>query len=394
MIRFFRYLRGRPLGLASLAVLIILYLMMAFAECAAPYAPTASFAGMSYHPPNLRLRGGRLYAQEARLLDPLTWRYAFVKGHYAEVRLFARGEPYRLWGLIPLRRHLFSTTHRITDAAAGPHAAPPEGSSGSEAFYPVFLMGADHLGRDVFSRVVYGARISLTIGFIATTISLLLAMLLGGLAGYFGGAADWAIMRACEFFMLIPGLYLILFLRSLLAQNMDSGQAYMMITLILALIGWPGSARTLRGMIHALKREDYILSARLEMIPSPVIIFRHIIPQTASLLIVSVALSIPGAIMTETTLSYLGLGITDPAVSWGSLIKRDISTLANLRAYPWLLAPVWFLLTVTLAFNFIGDCLRDYFDPYHTIFFRWPWQRKKMRGGAPPLAANGAGIPT
>jgi peptide/nickel transport system permease protein len=131
-------------------------------------------------------------------------------------------------------------------------------------------------------------------------------------------------------------------------------------------------------MVHAIKREEFIQNAQLEMIPAPEIIFRHIIPQIASLLIVSVALSVPGFIMTETTLSYLGLGITDPSVSWGSLIKRDISTITNLKAYPWLLNPVWFLLGVTLAFNFLGDALRDYFDPYHTIFYKLklPWKKK------------------
>jgi peptide/nickel transport system permease protein len=149
---------------------------------------------------------------------------------------------------------------------------------------------------------------------------------------------------------------------------MDTGQSFMVITLILSLVGWPGTARTLRGMTHAIKREEFIQNAQLEMIPSPVIIFKHIIPQIASLLIVSITLSVPGFIMTETTLSYLGLGIADPAVSWGSLIRRDISTLSNLIAYPWLLSPVWFLLGVTLGFNFLGDALRDYFDPYHSVF--------------------------
>jgi peptide/nickel transport system permease protein len=229
-------------------------------------------------------------------------------------------------------------------------------------------MGADTLGRDLFSRIIHGSRISLTIGFIATAISLILAIFFGGLAGYFGGGTDWTMMRFAEFLMLIPGLYLILFLRSLLSSRMDPGQSYMMITLILSLVGWPGTARTLRGMTHAIKREEFIQNAQLEMIPSLVIIFRHIIPQIASLIIVSIALSVPGFIMTETVLSYLGLGIADPAVSWGSLIKRDISTIANLRAYPWLLSPVWFLLGVTLSFNFLGDALRDYFDPYHTVF--------------------------
>jgi peptide/nickel transport system permease protein len=204
----------------------------------------------------------------------------------------------------------------------------------------------------------------------ATFISLGLAVLFGGLSGYYGGLTDWSIMRFSEFLMLIPSLYLILFLRSLMASTMDTGQSYMMITLILSLVGWPGSARTIRGMVHAIKREEFVLNAQLEMIPSTLIILNHIIPQIASLLIVSIALSVPGFIMTETVLSYLGLGITDPAVSWGSLIKRDISTLSNLQAYPWLINPVWFLLGVTLAFNFIGDALRDYYDPYHTVFAR------------------------
>ena len=287
-----------------------------------------------------------------------------MRDHYSSVKFFGKGEPYLLCGIIPAQRHFLTTS-------------PDE--------YPVFFMGADNLGRDLFSRIVYGSRVSLTIGFVATFISLALAGLAGGIAGFFGGFADWSIMRVSEFLMLIPTLYLILFLRSLMASNMDSGQSYMMITVILSLVGWPGSARTIRGMVHAIKREEFVLNAKLEMIPSVTIIFRHIIPQTASLLIVSVALSIPGFIMTETVLSYLGLGITDPAVSWGSLIKRDLSTLANLRAFPWLLSPVWFLLGVTLAFNFIGDALRDFFDPYHTVFSR-RW--KKLTNSKEQLANN------
>ena len=333
--------------MTSLIIIILLYLMMIFAEFFAPYSPNTSFPDKSYHPPNARFYQGRLQAQEWRVTNTVTWKYARLRGQYDPVVFFAKGEPYRLWGLIPLQRHFMT-------AANGA--------------YPLFLMGTDSLGRDLFSRIIYGSRISLTIGFVATFISLALAILFGGFAGYYGGLTDWSIMRFSEFLMLIPSLYLILFLRSLMASKMDTGQSYMMITIILSLVGWPGSARTIRGMVHAIKREEFILNARLEMIPSPLIILNHIIPQIASLLIVSIALSIPGFIMTETVLSYLGLGITDPAVSWGSLIKRDVSTLANLQAYPWLINPVWFLLGVTLAFNFIGDALRDYFDPYHTVF--------------------------
>jgi peptide/nickel transport system permease protein len=353
MKRFLTYLKLRPLGMAALVLLLILYLAMIFAEFVAPYSPATSFAERTYHPPNMRLVGGKFQAQRAQVTNTITWNYVRVKGQYTPVRFFAKGQPYKLWGLIPLERHLFTT-------------ADTDGNAYNA--YPVFLMGADNLGRDLFSRIIHGSRISLTIGFIATFISLVLAILFGGLSGYFGGLTDWGIMRFSEFFMLIPGLYLILFLRSLLSNNMDSGQSYMMITLILSLVGWPGSARTIRGMVHAIKREEFVMNAQLEMIPPLVIIARYIIPQIASLLIVSIALSVPGFILTETTLSYLGLGIVDPAVSWGSLIKRDISTLSNLRNYPWLLNPVWFLLGVTLAFNFIGDALRDYYDPYHMIF--------------------------
>jgi peptide/nickel transport system permease protein len=332
----------------SLILLVILYIVMIFAEFFAPYPPGLSFADKTYHPPNGRFYEGKFQAQEWRVANTVNWKYVRVRGLYSKIHFLGRGAPYRLFGLIPADRHLFTT---------------------EPGDYPFFLMGADNLGRDLFSRVVYGSRISLTIGFIATAISLFLAVLLGGLSGYFGGFTDWTIMRFSEFFMLIPGLYLILFLRSLLSSSMDSGQSYMMITIILSLVGWPGSTRTIRGMVHAVKREEFVLNARLEMIKSPVIILSHIIPQIASLLIVSIALSIPSFIMTETTLSYLGLGIVDPAVSWGSLIKRDISTISNLRNYPWLLGPVWFLLGVTLAFNFLGDCLRDFYDPYHVRTF-------------------------
>jgi peptide/nickel transport system permease protein len=344
---FFKYLKRRPLALCSLWALAFLYLVMLGAEFIAPYSAAKTFPQHTYAPPNARFiarNGSVMQAQEIRVINAGTWKYAFVRGALHPVKFFAKGEPYKLWGIIPLERHLFIAED-----------------------YPLFLFGADNLGRDLFSRIVYGSRISLTIGFAATAISLFIAIAIGGIAGYYGGAVDWFAMRVSEFFMLIPGLYLILFLRSLLSNKMDTGQSYMVITLILSLVGWPGSARTIRGMVHAVKREEFILNAQLEGIPPFVIIFAHIIPQIASLLIVSIALSVPAFIMSETTLSYLGLGIADPAVSWGSLIKREISTLNNLRNYPWLLDPVWFLLAVTLAFNFVGDALRDYFDPYHTI---------------------------
>ena len=351
---FWSIVKRRRSAKYSLYALVILYTMMIFAESLAPYDPQTVFKEHSYHPPNLTLysdiHGIGLQVQHRQLVDQLNWRYVRIKDSYEKVGLFVKGTPYKLWNVIPMERHLFGTRTQYLDNA--------------QLTYPVFVLGADHLGRDLFSRILYGARISLTIGFVGITISLFLAILLGGLAGYYGGVIDWGIMRFAEFLSLIPGLYLILFLRSVLSRTLNSGQSFIIITAILSLVGWPASARVIRGLIHSLKREDFIISARLQQIPTTVILFKQLIPQLSSIIIVSITLGIPGFILAETVLSYLGLGIVDPAVSWGSLINRDITSLNNLRAFPWFLFPALFLLVVTLAYSFLGDVLRDALDPH------------------------------
>jgi peptide/nickel transport system permease protein len=352
MKRFWSMLVHRPIAFAALVILAILYFGMIFAEVLAPYGPNELFQGHSDQPPNLifysKEYGLRPQVQTMELLNDITQQYVLVTGEYTPVKLFAPGPPVKLWGLIPTSIHLFGTSF-FTD------------QSGTSQ--PVFIFGTDNLGRDIFSRVLYGSRISLTIGFVGVTISLFLALTFGGLAGYFGGFWDWIIMRFAEFIILVPGLYLILFLRSILSNHMNSGESYALITVILSFVGWPGTARMIRGMVHSIKRNDFVANAELESMPPAAILFRHIVPQMSSILIVSVTLGIPGFILGETVLSYLGLGIVDPAVSWGSMINRDAISVSNIVSFPWLLTPGFFLLVVTVSFNFLGELLRDAADP-------------------------------
>ena len=375
MKRFLHGLARRPVAFVSVVVLAVLYFLMIFCEFLSPYTPQDIFRDSGYHPPNLSFYSDELgfgpQIQKMTIIDRVGFRYARIRGEHLPVGFFVRGPAYSLWGLFKTDIHLFGISAPYEEGGR----SWSEGGKG----YPVFLFGADHLGRDLFSRVLYGSRISLTIGFIGTFISLFIAIVLGGLAGYYGGRIDWLIMRFAEFFILIPGLYLILFLRSILSRDLDSGQSFILITVILSFVSWPGTARVVRGMVHAIKQEDFIAEARLQGIPSLIIIFRQIIPQMSSILIVTVTLSIPGFILGETALSYLGLGIVDPAVSWGVLINNQIATWSNLTNYPWFLIPAFFLLFTTLGYSFLGDLFRDILDPYY------------LGGSRPGLKTGGKG---
>jgi len=348
-----RQLLYSPVAMVSVGILCVLYGGMFFAEFLSPYTPTQSFPKYVFHPPNLVLYskelGFRPQVQKTVLKERISFHYVRIKHAYVKLSLFVRGVPYRLFGIVPTRIHLFGIRQEdIPDKKI-----------------PVFLFGSDSLGRDIFSRILYGSRISLTIGFVGIAISTLLAILIGGIAGYFGGWVDWFLMRFTELIMLIPSLYLILFLRSVLSYSLTAGQTFFLITIILSLVGWPGTARLVRGMVHSIKNEDFILHVQLDSVPALYIIFRHILPHLSSILIVSAALGIPGFILGETVLSYLGLGVSDPSVSWGLLLGKEITTLGNLRNFPWILSPGLYLLLATISYTFLGEFLRDYLDPYH-----------------------------
>jgi peptide/nickel transport system permease protein len=226
----------------------------------------------------------------------------------------------------------------------------------------VYLLGADARGRDIFSRLLYGARVSLTIGLLGVLISFAIGLLVGGLAGYFGGWVDNALMRLCEMVMMVPGFYLLLALRAAVPETFSSLQVYFAVVIILSFIGWAGLARIIRGMCLSLREREYVLVARTMGVSDMRIILTHILPHTVSYTLAAVMLSIPGYILGESGLSLIGLGIQDPYASWGNMLS-DAMSIVKIGFAPWILWPAFFIFLSIMAFNVVGDALRDALDP-------------------------------
>ncbi len=333
------------------AFLLLVYLAVMFAEFLAPYGLETRSAKHIYAPP----QSIRLF-HEGELIGPFVYGYKqtldlkTLKRNYTEdtskvqpIRFFCSGDSYHFWGMFEASAHLF---------------CPAEGGD-------LFLLGADRLGRDVYSRMIYGARISLTIGLLGVIISFILGITIGGLAGYYGGWVDLVVQRIIEVIQSLPTIPLWLALAAIMPVTWSPILVYFGITVILGLLEWTGLARAVRSKLLSLREEDYVLAARLLGASPARIIGRHLVPGFMSHLIASATITIPTMILGETALSFLGLGLRSPVVSWGVLLN-EAQNINVVALYPWLMWPVVPVILVILAFNFFGDGLRDAADPYHT----------------------------
>jgi len=334
-------------------VLILFYAVALFAEFVAPYNPEQFFPQYKLSPPtsiHIRDTEGNwrlpFVYQTVRTRDPDTLRSIYTPDTSIihPIEFFSRGGEYKLWGMFDTEMHLFGL-------------AVPHSEMG------VFLLGADRMGRDLFSRLVYGARISLSIGLIGVFMSLTIGILLGGISGYYGGGVDNAIQRVIEFIRSIPTIPLWMALSAALPADWPILRVYFVITVILSLISWTGMARVIRGRFLALREEDFVMAARLAGSSEFRVIWRHMVPSFLSHIIASLTLSIPGMILGETGLSFIGLGLRAPAISWGVLLQES-QNLRSVVLAPWVLLPGLAVVLSVLSFNFLGDGLRDAADPY------------------------------
>jgi peptide/nickel transport system permease protein len=355
-----RKFRKHKLAMIGGIVTILIYVVALFAEFLAPFPAGAFSATYTYAPPQplhffLEENGQRRFQPYVNgykvEIDQAALRRTFVVDEEAiiPVRFFAKGAPYKLWGLFESDLHLIGPVEADED---------PE-----RIATPMYLLGADRLGRDMLSRIIYGTRISMSIGLVGVVISFVLGILLGGISGYYSGAVDNLIQRFIEFLRSIPEIPLWLGLAAALPQTWGPLQIYFGITIILSLLGWTGLARVVRGRFLALRTDDFVLAARLDGNSEMRIIWVHMVPSFMSHIIASLTLAIPGMILAETALSFLGLGLRPPVVSWGVLLQEA----QNIRAVataPWLLLPGIAVVIAVLALNFLGDGMRDAADPY------------------------------
>ncbi len=333
----------------SLIILIVLYLFIIFCDFISPYNPNSRDPKASYLP------SSKIHISEnERFSFPFIYKrsYTFDKNTFTKriiedktkryfIRFFVIGDKYKLLGLIPCSIHLF-------------------GTGSNERLY---LFGTDKNGRDIFSRILHGGKPSLTIGFIGLLIVFPLGLLYGGISGYFGGALDNFLMRIAEALMSLPYFYLIVVLASILPANISNSQRFLLITIILSFVSWAGLSRVIRGQVLSIKEEEYVQAAKAIGVSDLKIIMKHIIPQTTSYIIIAATLSIPGFIIGESALSFLGMGITQPDPSWGNILAEG-KELSNMLLRPWiLLLPAACIFISVLCFNLIGDKLRDILDP-------------------------------
>ena len=345
---FWRQFRKSHLGVLGGAVLVVLYGLACFAPFIAPYPQDEMDRERFFHPPQPLHwvdETGRFhlvpFVRPTTLSDPGNLAYREAKDQRQPLRFFVRGARYRLLGFLAADRHLYGVD--------------PPGR--------VYLLGADPFGRDVLSRLLYGGQISLTVGLVGIAISFTIGLLLGGVSGYFGGWVDTIIMRFTELLLTIPGLYLIVALRTMFPANLPSQQVYLGIVAILAFIGWAGLARIIRGIVLSIRSQEYVAAAEALGMGRIRIITRHILPNTMSFVIVAASIAVPGYILGEVFLSFLGVGVQEPAASWGNMLNQARS-LRVLTSFPWMLfAPGTAIFVTVMAFNFFGDGLRDALDP-------------------------------
>jgi peptide/nickel transport system permease protein len=343
--------RRHRLAMVGSLVVVLFYGVVVFADFLAYAVPTASEAQRSLLPPQTIRWFDRgqfhphVYGLTGRR-DPVTLKRAYTLDPQKKipVRFFAPGFGYRLFGLIPANRHLI-----------GVDGANPEET--------LFLLGTDEQGRDLWARLMYATRTSLTIGLAGVAISLVLGVILGGASGFYGGAIDTVIQRVIEILRSIPTIPLWLGLAAALPKGWTVAQIYFAITLIISLIGWTELARVVRGRFLSLREEEFILAAELAGSSQVRIILSHMVPSFLSHIIAATTLALPTMIISETSLSFLGLGLRPPAVSWGVLLQQAQNVQA-LAISPWLLIPAIPVIVVIFAFNFMGDGLRDAADPY------------------------------